>query len=147
MSLKKYKSQGKAVEVTVNNKEENSSDVSLDFVQEFGLIDGESRLDSAYLLVSRVFLSRLNRLVSGIRLHFIRWLQEKKRAPGLAVSKSQRTMLQRHLALLIKDGPVCFDWGSPGSGSSSAVLDKNLFLNTHTVDHQHFHKCFSTHPQ
>ncbi len=35
--MKKYKSQGKAVEVTVNNKEENSSDFCLDFVQEFGL--------------------------------------------------------------------------------------------------------------
>jgi hypothetical protein len=33
VSLKKYKSLGKAVRVTMNNKEENS----LDFVQEFGL--------------------------------------------------------------------------------------------------------------
>jgi hypothetical protein len=37
MSLKKYKSQGKAVKVTVNSKEENSSDFCLDFVQEFCL--------------------------------------------------------------------------------------------------------------
>ncbi len=37
VSLKKYKSQGKAVEVTVNSKEENSEDLSLDFVQVFGL--------------------------------------------------------------------------------------------------------------
>ncbi len=37
VSLKKYKSQGKAVEVTVNRKEENSEDFCLDFVQEFGL--------------------------------------------------------------------------------------------------------------
>jgi hypothetical protein len=37
MSLKKYKSQGKAVDMTVNNKEENSEDFCLDFVQEFGL--------------------------------------------------------------------------------------------------------------
>ncbi len=36
MSLKKYKSQGKTVEVTVNSKEENSSNFCLDFVQEFG---------------------------------------------------------------------------------------------------------------
>jgi hypothetical protein len=36
--LKKYKSQSKAVvEVTVNSKEENSSDFRLNFVQEFGL--------------------------------------------------------------------------------------------------------------
>jgi hypothetical protein len=34
VSLKKYKSQGKAVEVTVNSKEE---DFCLDFVQEFSL--------------------------------------------------------------------------------------------------------------
>jgi hypothetical protein len=37
VSFKKYESQGKAVEVTVNSKEENSSDFCLDFVQEFGL--------------------------------------------------------------------------------------------------------------
>ncbi len=37
MSLKKQKSQGKAIEVIVNSKEENSSDFCLDFVQEFGL--------------------------------------------------------------------------------------------------------------
>jgi hypothetical protein len=36
-SLKKQKSQDKAVEATVNNKEENSSDFCLDFVQEFGI--------------------------------------------------------------------------------------------------------------
>ncbi len=38
MSLKKQKFQGKAVEVTVNNKKENSEDFYLEFVQEFGLI-------------------------------------------------------------------------------------------------------------
>jgi hypothetical protein len=32
VSLRKYKSQGKAVEVTVNTKEENSIDFCLDFV-------------------------------------------------------------------------------------------------------------------
>ncbi len=37
MSLKKYKSQGKAVEVTVNSKEKNFQDFCLDFLQEFGL--------------------------------------------------------------------------------------------------------------
>jgi hypothetical protein len=37
VSLKKYKSQGKAVEVTVNSKDENSQDFCLDFIQEFGL--------------------------------------------------------------------------------------------------------------
>ncbi len=37
VSLKKKKSQGKAVEVTVNSKEENCQDFCLDFVQEFGL--------------------------------------------------------------------------------------------------------------
>jgi hypothetical protein len=37
VSLKKYKSQGKAVEVTVNSKEENPYDFCLDYVQEFGL--------------------------------------------------------------------------------------------------------------
>jgi len=37
VSLKKYKFQGKAVEVTVNSREENSEDFCLDFVQEFGL--------------------------------------------------------------------------------------------------------------
>ncbi len=37
MSLKKWKSQGKAIEVTVNSKEENSEDFCLDFVKEFGL--------------------------------------------------------------------------------------------------------------
>jgi hypothetical protein len=37
VSLKKLKSQGKAVDVTVNSKEENSYDFCLDFVQEFSL--------------------------------------------------------------------------------------------------------------
>jgi hypothetical protein len=37
MSLKKYKSQGKAAEVTVNSKEKNSENFYLDFVQEFDL--------------------------------------------------------------------------------------------------------------
>ncbi len=37
VSLKKYKSQGKADEMTVNSKEENSVDFCLDFAQEFGL--------------------------------------------------------------------------------------------------------------
>jgi hypothetical protein len=37
VSLKKSKSQDKAVEVAVNSKEENSQDFCLDFVQEFGL--------------------------------------------------------------------------------------------------------------
>ncbi len=36
VSLKIQKSQGKAVEVTVNSKEEKSSDFCLNFVQEFG---------------------------------------------------------------------------------------------------------------
>ena len=35
--MKIKKSQGKAVEVTVNSKEENSQDFCLDFVQEFTL--------------------------------------------------------------------------------------------------------------
>jgi hypothetical protein len=35
--LKKQKSQGKAKEVTVNSKEENSLDFCLDLFQEFGL--------------------------------------------------------------------------------------------------------------
>jgi hypothetical protein len=35
--LKKYKSQGKAEEVTVNSKDENTSDFCLDFVQELRL--------------------------------------------------------------------------------------------------------------
>ena len=35
--MKKYKSQGKAVKVAVNSKEENSEDFRLDFVPEFGL--------------------------------------------------------------------------------------------------------------
>jgi hypothetical protein len=42
MSLKKYKSQGKAVDVNVSSKEENSEDFCLDFVQEFGLCSLES---------------------------------------------------------------------------------------------------------
>ncbi len=33
MRLKKYKSQGKAVEVNLKSKEENSEDFCLDFVQ------------------------------------------------------------------------------------------------------------------
>jgi hypothetical protein len=37
VNLKKYKSQGKAVQVTGNNKAGNSYDLCLDFVQEFGL--------------------------------------------------------------------------------------------------------------
>jgi hypothetical protein len=37
VSLKKQKSQGKDVEVTVNSKEENSYDFRLDFFQVFGL--------------------------------------------------------------------------------------------------------------
>ncbi len=41
MSLKKYKFQGKAVEATVNSKEENTEDFCLDFVQEFGLCKEE----------------------------------------------------------------------------------------------------------
>ncbi len=36
-SLEKYKSQGKAEELTVNSKEENSYNFCMDFVQEFGL--------------------------------------------------------------------------------------------------------------
>jgi hypothetical protein len=36
VSLKKHKYQGKAVEVTVNSKEETSYDFWLDFFQEFG---------------------------------------------------------------------------------------------------------------
>jgi hypothetical protein len=35
--LKKYKSQSKAVEVTLNSKDENSEGFCLDFVLEFGL--------------------------------------------------------------------------------------------------------------
>ncbi len=35
--MKKYKSQGKVVDVSVNSKEENSLEFFLDFVQEFGL--------------------------------------------------------------------------------------------------------------
>ncbi len=38
--MKKSKSQGKAVKVTVNSKEKNSKDFCLDFVQEFGLWKG-----------------------------------------------------------------------------------------------------------
>jgi hypothetical protein len=38
VSFKKYIFQGKAVEVTVNSKEENSEDFCLDFVQEFGQV-------------------------------------------------------------------------------------------------------------
>jgi hypothetical protein len=37
MSLDEKKSQGKAVEITVNSKEENSEDFCLNFVQEFDL--------------------------------------------------------------------------------------------------------------
>ncbi len=37
VSLKKYKSLGKVVRVTVNSMEEISYDFCLDFVQEFGL--------------------------------------------------------------------------------------------------------------
>ncbi len=37
MSLRKQKSQGNAVEVTVNSKEEICEDFCLDFVEEFGL--------------------------------------------------------------------------------------------------------------
>jgi hypothetical protein len=40
VNWKKNKSQGKAVELTVNSKEENSEDFCLDFVQEFGLWTG-----------------------------------------------------------------------------------------------------------
>ncbi len=49
MSLKKQKSQGKAVEVTVNSKEENSSDFCLVFVQEFGLRTRVSEENSMFL--------------------------------------------------------------------------------------------------
>jgi hypothetical protein len=38
VTLKKYKSQGKAVKVAVNSKEENSEDFRLHFAQEFGLV-------------------------------------------------------------------------------------------------------------
>jgi hypothetical protein len=37
VSLKKYRSQGKALKVTLNSKEETPQDFFLDFVQEFGL--------------------------------------------------------------------------------------------------------------
>ncbi len=37
MKKKNKKSQGKAVQVTVNSKEENSKDFCLDFLQEFDL--------------------------------------------------------------------------------------------------------------
>jgi hypothetical protein len=43
VSLKKYKSQGKAGEVIVNSKEENSQDLCQDFVQEFDLRTGQTK--------------------------------------------------------------------------------------------------------
>jgi hypothetical protein len=42
------KSQGKAIELTVNSKEEKSKDFCLDFVQEFGLRMRSSRVVRAY---------------------------------------------------------------------------------------------------
>ncbi len=42
--MKKYKSQRKAVEVTVKSKEENSQDFCLDFVQEFGHIQAGGQM-------------------------------------------------------------------------------------------------------
>jgi hypothetical protein len=51
--FEKYKSQGKAVEVTVNSKEKNSSDFCLDFVKEFDLWRGGWRgAHSAWGVVS-----------------------------------------------------------------------------------------------
>jgi len=43
VSLKKYKSQNTAIEVTMNSKEENSKDFCLDFVQEFGVLSPSSK--------------------------------------------------------------------------------------------------------
>ncbi len=51
LSLKKHKSHGKAGEVTVNNKEENSSDFCLDFVQEFSLRTKSSFPPSLHLTI------------------------------------------------------------------------------------------------
>ncbi len=50
MSLKKYKSRGKAVKVTVNRQEENFQDFCLDFVQEFGLRTG--RIDKGGIFLT-----------------------------------------------------------------------------------------------
>jgi hypothetical protein len=50
VSLKKHKSQDKAVEVTVNSKEENSEDFCMDFVQEFGLWTGNAQEDDLLIL-------------------------------------------------------------------------------------------------
>jgi hypothetical protein len=55
VSLKKYKSQSKAVEVTVNSKEENSEDFCLDSVQEFGIwTEHQSGPHSTYTMYTLV---------------------------------------------------------------------------------------------
>jgi hypothetical protein len=59
VSLKKCKSQGKAVEVTVNSKEENSYDFCLDFVQEFGLRLVMSPFVCSYIILEGMKMGQL----------------------------------------------------------------------------------------
>ncbi len=56
MSLKKEKCQGKAGQVTVNKKEENTFYFCLDFVQEFGLRKEYDRI----VLFTIIFFIKLN---------------------------------------------------------------------------------------
>jgi len=57
VSFKKCKSQGKAVEVTVNSREENSYVFCLDFVQEFGLFDARGWQASREFYLTRTLQS------------------------------------------------------------------------------------------
>jgi hypothetical protein len=69
VSLKKKKSQRKAVEVTVNNKEENSKDFCLDLFQEFGL------WISVFHVMSPVVL--FCRIVREMRVDEVAWVRQK----------------------------------------------------------------------
>jgi hypothetical protein len=54
------KSQDRVVEVTVNNKEENSSDFFLDFVHGFGLAMVNTKLDTAETFTGSRLYRRIN---------------------------------------------------------------------------------------
>ncbi len=66
MTLKQQKSQGKAVQVAVNNKAENSKDFCLDFVEEFGLRKTFSIDSCSVALQLNIIMFNLNLCYIGL---------------------------------------------------------------------------------
>jgi hypothetical protein len=92
VSLKKYKPEGKAVEVTPNNREENSKDFCLDFVQEFGLRLGTAVPAAGFtLFVRMVLLSSESVLVIFSKLCLF-----KKECPSALTPKREGSGLAQH---------------------------------------------------